>query len=94
MHTFDGKKLKGIIKRCNVFVFYRTFLKRFFLVKKRYYGNEFSGLAWDQMGVCGVALFYTTVHNVENQIEEALFLLKMGAVIKENVNLSKYLNRQ
>ena len=34
------------------------------------------------------------VCNVEIRIEEALSLLKARAVIKENVKISKYLNRQ
>ena len=32
------------------------------MAKKRYYGNESLGLVWDQIGVCQVALLYTTYH--------------------------------
>ena len=32
--------------------------------------------------------------NVENRIEETLSLLKVRAVIKENIRISKYINRQ
>ena len=34
------------------------------------------------------------VCNVENRIEETLSLIKARAVIKENISISKYLNRQ
>ena len=34
------------------------------------------------------------VCNVENRIEETLSLLKVRAVIKENIRISKYISRQ
>ena len=36
--------------------------KKFFLIKRRYYGNQCLDLAWDRIKVCQIAAFITTLN--------------------------------